>query len=87
MSIGSRSRPLKIHDVSEGRTVGITASSLAEVKEKALDKFGLTPDTLRIFLEDKTEVESEDYFLTLSDHTKLILIVSKRGEWITATPG
>ena len=88
MSTGSRGLPLTIHDVLGGGIIGITASSLAEVKQTALDKFGLTPDTLRIFIKkDMTEVENEDYFVNLPNHTELILIGSKRGEWITGTPG
>ena len=85
-AIMSRSRPLKIHNALEDRTVGITARSLAEVKEKALDEFGFLPDTCRIFLEDRTEIVSNDYFLTLPDNTKL-MVESERGEWITGTPG
>ena len=87
MSIGSRSLHLRIHDVLGGGIIGITASSLAEVKQRASDNFGLTPDTLRIFKTDWTEVQSEDYFLALPNDTMLELIGSKRGEWITGTPG
>ena len=87
MSIGSRSLPLRIRDGLEGRTIGITARSLAEVKEKASEKFGFIPDTCRIFLKDmRTEVENEDYFCSLPDNTKL-MVAGKRGEWITGTPG
>ena len=87
MSIGSRSLHLRIHDVLGGGKIGITASSLAEVKQRASDNFGLTPDTLRIFKKDWTEVRSEEYFLALPNDTELVLIGSKRGEWITGTPG
>ena len=87
MSIGSRSLPLKIHDVVGGQKIGITASSLEEVKQTAFNMFGLTPDTLHIFERDWTEVQSDNYFLALPNHTELLLIGSRRGEWITGTPG
>ena len=87
MSIGSRSLRLKIHDVLGGQKIGITASSLEEVKQTAFNMFGLTPDTLHIFERDWTKVQSEDYFVRLPNGTELIIIGSKRGEWITGTPG
>ena len=77
-----KGRPFKLHNEAERRTIGIIAKSLAEVKENALAKFGLTPESCRIFLEDLTEVENEEYFRCLPDHTKLI-VVGDRGEWMT----
>ena len=83
----SAGQRIGICDVANQRTVGIFARSLAEVKEAVLEKFHFIPDTFRIFRDDmSTEVENEMYFCKLPDDTKL-MVVSKRGEWITGTPG
>ena len=88
MSIWSRDRPLRIHDVLNGRTVGITARSLADVKDKAFAKFWIIPDTCCVFVADEstTEVEKEEYFSRLPDNISLV-VMGERGEWITGAPG
>lgn len=83
-----RSRPFKIHNVEQGRTIGITAKSLSDVREHASSKFFLTPGSCRIFLEDFTEVENEDYFRYIIDQTKLIVVGDRlRGEWMSGIWG
>ena len=60
--------------------------SLAEVKEIAFARFGLTPGSCHVSLDDRTEVDSEGYFSSLQDQTKLI-VVGDRGEWMTGIWG
>ena len=88
MSIWSRDRPLRIHDVVNGRTVDITARSLADVKDKVFAKFWIIPDTCRIFVADEctTEVENEEYFSRLPDNI-ILVVMEERGEWITGAAG
>ena len=83
----ARSRPFKLHYEAERRTIGIMVRSLAEVKEIAFARFGLTPGSCRVFLyDDDTEVDSEGYFSSLHDQTKLT-VVGDRGEWMTGIWG
>lgn len=81
-----RSRPFKLHYEAEIRTIGVIVKSLAEVKEIAFAKFGLTPGSCHVFLDNWTEVDSEEYFSYLDDQTKLI-VVGDRGEWMTGIWG
>lgn len=82
----ARSRPFKLHYEAERRTIGIMVKSLAEVKEIAFARFGLTPGSCHVFLHDDTKVDSEGYFSSLPDQTKLI-VVGDRGEWMTGIWG
>jgi len=67
------SKPYKIQDCYGKRRVGITASSLKDVKEKA--KLKLDIDAVdSIFLEDGTEIEDESYFSTVQPQTLLIIL-------------
>ena len=82
----ARSRPFKLHYEAERRTIGIMVKSLAEVKEIAFARFGLTPGSCRVFLDDWTEVDSEGYFSSLQDQT-ILTVVGDRGEWMTGIWG
>ena len=74
-------RPFKIWNSHAQRTVGIVAASLQELKCKAMGKFAL--NTCRVFLEDGTEIDDEEYFWFLEYQTKLIVV--GRVEWMAGS--
>lgn len=65
-------RPFKVCNSNAQRTVGIVAASLQELKYKAKAKFPLS--TCRVFLEDGTEIDDEEYFGFLEYQSKLIVV-------------
>ena len=81
-----RSRPFRIYNEEKGRTIGIVAKSLAEVKETASAKFCLIPESCCIFLENGTELENEDYFKFVPDDA-ILTVTGDRGEWMTGIWG
>ena len=77
-----RRRPFKVCNSGRTRTIGMVVQSLEELKDRAGNKFGLTPTTCRVFLEkDGTEIDGEEYFRFLDDQTKL-MVVSDGEEWM-----
>ena len=78
----TKPKPYKIQDAERriGR-VGVAASTLKDLKEKAAAKFGIEPTSkLRIVLEeDGTEIEDEDYFATLPGQTAFVVL--KQGQF------
>ena len=80
-----RRRPFKVCNSGRTRTIGMVVQSLEELKDRAGNKFGLTPTTCRVFLEkDGTEIDGEEYFRFLDDQTKL-MIVSDGEEWMAGS--
>lgn len=67
-------KPYKIKDVSRTVKKSIVSSSLEEVRNKAVKKFGKT-ELPTIHLDcDGTEIDDEDYFQTLEPNTELIAV-------------
>ena len=80
-----RRRPFKVCNSDRTRTIGMVLQSLEELKDRAGNKFGLTPTTCRVFLEkDGTEIDSEEYFSFLDDQTKL-MVVNDGEEWMAGS--
>ena len=80
-----RRRPFKVCNSGRTRTIGMVVQSLEELKDRAGNKFGLTPTTCRVFLEkDGTEIDSEEYFSFLDDQTKL-MVVNDGEEWMAGS--
>ena len=80
-----RRRPFKVCNSGRTRTIGMVVQSLEELKDRAGNKFGLTPTTCRVFLEkDGTEIDGEEYFRFLDDQTKL-MVVSDGEEWMAGS--
>ena len=74
-------RPFKVCDSQRLKIKGIVVNSLAQLKEKACLKLGVSAAKSRVFLEsDGTEIDDEDYFSFLEDQTKL-MIVADGEEW------
>ena len=77
-----RRRPFKVCNSDRTRTIGMVLQSLEELKDRAGNKFGLTPTNCRVFLEkDGTEIDNEEYFRILDDQTKL-MVVNDGEEWM-----
>ena len=72
-------RPFKVFNLQTQRTIGIVAESLRDLKDKAMAKFAL--NSCRVFLEDGTEIDDEEYFCFLEYQTKLI-VVGKLTGWL-----
>lgn len=71
-----RQKPYKIQDPERkiGR-LGITASSLNDLKKKAADKFSVpTSEMIVVLEEDGTEVHEERYFETLPEQTAFVIL-------------
>ena len=79
-----RRRPFKVCNSGRTRTIGMVVQSLEELKDRAGNKFGLTPTTCRVFLEDGTEIDGEEYFRFLDDQTKL-MVLSDGEEWMAGS--
>lgn len=66
--------PFKIKDYTRCIKKSIVASTLDEVRSKAVEKFGKT-ELPSIHLDcDGTEIDDEDYFQTLEPNTELIAV-------------
>ena len=70
-------RPYKVTDRLRQIRKGIAATSLIELKQKAMEKFGCADDqeVYLVLEEDGTELEDEEYFQTLPDNTRLMLLL------------
>ena len=76
-------RPFKVVDVTREQRIGLTASSLFELVERARVKFdiGLTVP-IRVVLEvDGTEIDDNDYFTTLEPDTPLMILCGEDEKW------
>ena len=70
-------RPYKVTDRLRQIRKGIAATSLIDLKQKAMEKFGCADDqeVYLVLEEDGTELEDEEYFQTLPDNTRLMLLL------------
>ena len=69
-------RPFKVTDRLRQIRKGIVAKSLKDLTKKAMDKLGYD-DRQEVYLvleEDGTEVDDEEYFQSLPDNTRLMLL-------------
>lgn len=75
-----KTKPYKIQDVERkvGR-VGITATSLKDLKKKVSLKWKIDGNLRIVLEEDGTEVEDEEYFATLPEES--VFVVLKPGEY------
>lgn len=76
-------RPFKVVDVTRELRIGLTASSLFELVERSRVKFhiGLTVP-IRVVLEvDGTEIDDNDYFITLEPDTPLMILCGEDEKW------
>lgn len=74
---GKKRIPVKVTNIKRSRKIGIIISDFDDLKKKANEYLCVTnPDdwkSLRVFLEDQTEITSLEYLLSVSSH---LLIVS-----------
>ncbi len=70
-------------DVGREVRLGLTASSLLDLMDRARIKFEISPDALvRIVLEaDGTEIDDNDYFTTLEPDTCLMVLCGEAEKW------
>lgn len=68
--------PIKLTDPKKFRKVGVVVNSLTDLKEKAHFRLGfpasIRHESLRIFLEDGTEIEDEEYLQTLNNQVVIV---------------
>eukprot|EP00091_Calanus_sinicus_P020266 TRINITY_DN5441_c0_g1_i2.p1 TRINITY_DN5441_c0_g1~~TRINITY_DN5441_c0_g1_i2.p1 ORF type:complete len:142 (-),score=41.84 TRINITY_DN5441_c0_g1_i2:71-496(-) len=72
-------RPFKVTDRLRQIRKGIVAKSLKDLIRKALDKLNYA-DGCEVYLvleEDGTEVDDEEYFQSLPDNTRLMLLLDQ----------
>eukprot|EP00091_Calanus_sinicus_P020265 TRINITY_DN5441_c0_g1_i1.p1 TRINITY_DN5441_c0_g1~~TRINITY_DN5441_c0_g1_i1.p1 ORF type:complete len:142 (-),score=41.00 TRINITY_DN5441_c0_g1_i1:60-485(-) len=80
-------RPFKVTDRLRQIRKGIVAKSLKDLIRKALDKLNYA-DGCEVYLvleEDGTEVDDEEYFQSLPDNTRLMLLLDQ-DIWSTVGP-
>ena len=74
-------RPYKVTDRLRQIRKGIAATSLIDLKHKAMEKFECDDDkeVYLVLEEDGTELDDEDeeYFQTLPDNTRLMLLLAQ----------
>ena len=70
----NRRKPFQICNSARTTALGIVAGSLRELKEIARLKFGSGVANCRVYLSDGTEIDNEEYFSSLEDQTKLVII-------------
>ncbi|XP_077106428.1 DNA fragmentation factor subunit beta [Ranitomeya variabilis] len=72
--MGKRMKYFKIRTVTGTEKYGIGCSNMGELRKKGCAKFKLPPKTTRVCLyEDGTEL-SDEYLMSLADHTELVLL-------------
>lgn len=68
--------PIKLSDPKKSRKVGVVVKNLSDLKEKAHSRLAFSADiphkSLRAYLEDGTEIEDDEYLLTL--HNQLVIV-------------
>lgn len=68
-----------------GIKFGVAASSLSDLIEKSSRKFNVSAGEVRLVLLDGTRLDEEEFFLTLSNQTELLLLLP--GQNIDTSPG
>lgn len=70
-------RPYKVTDRLRQIRKGIVAKSLKDLREKAMEKFGYADDqeVYLVLEEDGTELDDEEYFQSLPDNSRLMLLL------------
>ena len=70
-------RPYKVTDRLRQIRKGIVAKSLIDLRQKAMEKFGYAEDqeVYLVLEEDGTELDDEEYFQSLPDNTRLMLLL------------
>lgn len=63
----------KVQDVTRKKRTGIVADSFADLQYKGIKKLAVPPEC-RVYLEDGTEVDDEDYFETLPPQTVFVFV-------------
>ncbi|XP_073512830.1 DNA fragmentation factor subunit beta [Phyllobates terribilis] len=72
--MGKRMKFFKIRTVTGTEKYGVGCSNMKELRKKGCAKFKLPPKTTRVCLcEDGTEL-SDEYLMSLADHTDLVLL-------------
>lgn len=68
-------------DATRESRVGLTACSLAELDSRVREKFQIEQDIpIRVVLEsDGTEIDEDDYFLTMDPDTALMILCGGEG--------
>ena len=70
-----RARPYKVCGGRRRERKGMVASTFQELVEKAKKKFPEAGDDLTlVLLEDKTEIDDEEYFQSLPDNTLFLVV-------------
>ena len=74
-----KKKPFKVQDAERKHCklngpVGLTASSLQELKKKAASKLNISGKCRIVLEEDGTEIEDEEYFSTLEPQTVLVVL-------------
>lgn len=67
----------KVQDVGRKNRKGIVACSLKDLKTVGARKLGLRGDDYRVYLEDGTEVDEEEYFQSLPPQTVFVMVGSE----------
>lgn len=70
--------PYKIVDVTREKRFGIVANSLEDLVSRACEKLGISGSVKVVLEQDGTEVDEEDYFITLERNTSLMLLTSEQ---------
>ena len=70
-------RPYKVTDRLRQIRKGIVANSLNDLRQKAMEKFGYVDDqeVYLVLEEDGTELDDEEYFQSLPDNSRLMLLL------------
>ena len=70
-------RPYKVTDRLRQIRKGIVANSLNDLRQKAMEKFGYVEDqeVYLVLEEDGTELDDEEYFQSLPDNSRLMLLL------------
>jgi len=78
----SKKIAVKVTDEKRGRKIGLVVSSIQELKDKAINLLFKTGEIIHnndlfIQLEDGTEVDDDDYLLSLNSNSLLIISTTK----------
>lgn len=68
--------PVKLSDPGKTKRFGVVVKNLKDLKEKAHSRLAFSPEvpqeSLRLFLEDGTEIVDDDYLLTI--HNQIVIV-------------
>uniref|UniRef100_A0A1B6DRX3 CIDE-N domain-containing protein n=1 Tax=Clastoptera arizonana TaxID=38151 RepID=A0A1B6DRX3_9HEMI len=73
--------PFKVVDSSRERRFGVVASSLQDFVIRAKEKLGMVGGVKVVLEQDGTEVDEEEYFITLERNTSLMLL-GQQEKWL-----